>query len=107
MSMESQVARQFGATIRLERGNSTDRQLFIIRFRLPGDPVPGFVRAKGGRIVLGGRAWMLAEIAYSQAMSLQRAPGIISVRGVSIDPKRLELFRRAVEGARPPQNVPG
>jgi hypothetical protein len=107
MSSESQVARQFGATVKLERGTSTDRQLFIIRFRLPGDPVPGFVRAKGGKIVLGGRGWVLAEIAYPQAMSLRKSTGVISVRGVSIDPKRLEMFRRAVEGARPPQNAPG
>lgn len=100
MPGESQIARQFGASVKLKRGESRDRQLFLVRFRPSDTLAPGRVRASGGRIVLGGSGWILAEMAFSPAMSLEKAPGIHSVRGVSVDPRRLEIFRRVIEGAK-------
>ncbi len=99
MSRESQIARQFGASVKLRRGQSSDKQLFLVRYDPLNAAAPGRVRALGGNIVFGGSGWILAELSFSPAMSLERAPGFHSVRGVSIDPRRLEMFRRAVEGA--------
>lgn len=99
MSNESPMARRFGASVRLERGQRADRQLFLIRFPAASSQAAGRVKARGGKVVLAGRGWMLAELGFSPAMSLDKEPGIHSVRGVSIDPERLEFFRRAVEGA--------
>lgn len=99
MAGDSQIARQYGASVKLTRGASSDRQLFLVRYDSTNAAVPGRVKALGGRAVFGGSGWMLAEMAFSPAMSLEKAPGFHSVRGVSIDPRRLELFRGAVEGA--------
>jgi len=98
MSRESQIARQFGANVKLKRGESLDRQLFLVRFDPSNTAAPGRLRALGGTIVFGGSGWMLAELSFSPAMSLEKAPGFHSVKGVSIDPRRLDMFRRAVEG---------
>jgi hypothetical protein len=100
MPGESQIAQKFGASVKLKRGESSDRQLFLVRYRPSSAEAPGRVKALGGKIVLGGSGWMLAELAFSPAMSLEKAPGFHSVRGVSIDPRRLEIFRRVVEGAK-------
>lgn len=101
MVRESQIAQQFGASVKLNRGGVTDRQLFLVRYDPSNAAVPGRLRAAGGTVVFGGSGWMLAELAFSPAMSLEKAPGFHSVRGVSIDPRRLDMFRHAVEGQGP------
>ncbi|MCP9449000.1 MAG: hypothetical protein NNA21_02925 [Nitrospira sp.] len=100
MTRDSYVARHFGASITLKRAESSDRQLFLVRYDPSNQTIPGRVKAMGGKIVLSASGWMLAELPFSPAMSLEKAPGFHFVRGVSIDQRRLELFRRAVEGAK-------
>ncbi|MCP9438822.1 MAG: hypothetical protein NNA20_02595 [Nitrospira sp.] len=100
MTQDSPIARHFGASVTLKRAESSDRQLFLVKYDLSDQTIPGRVKAMGGKIVLSASGWMLAELPFLLAMSLEKTPGFHFVRGVSIDQRRLELFRRAVEGAK-------
>lgn len=95
--MPASMRDRFGADVRIRHHETGDRQLFLVRGASPAVPVAGFVRSQGGRAVLTGGNWVLAEMALSAAQALRRQAGILSVGGVSVDPKRFALFESAIE----------
>ena len=46
-------------------------------------------QAHGGRIVLDGGAWIIAELAYNVATSLRNATEVVFLGGISLDPDGL------------------
>lgn len=88
MENDSEMQRRFGATITVTRPPSQDRQVFLLTGT--GPHLPSLIRAQGGHPLYIGPDWALAELAFSQAMSLRSAPSIRTVCGVSIDPERIE-----------------
>jgi len=95
------MAEQFGARVSFNLRPATPCQLFLMRSHPATAPLAGWVRARGGKVVLQGSGWMLAELGLQDAMEMRKFPGIFFVGGVSVDPKRFELFRR-VAGLDPP-----
>jgi len=94
MKHDSEMERRFGAKISVTPPPSRDRQIFLLIGA--GSHLAGLIRAQGGQPLFIGPGWALAELAFSQAMSLRGAPGIRTVCGVSIDPERIESLNQLV-----------
>jgi hypothetical protein len=92
--MESEMARRFGAVVNLEEPKTpgTNRQMFMVRGGVETQALAAMVARQGGKVVLAGKGFLLAEMGYNQAMALRSADGVRSVNGVSIDPARFESF---------------
>jgi hypothetical protein len=92
MNRESEIQRRFGAKISLKSPAITDRQLFLI---LGGGPnlLAGRIAGLDGKVALAGPNWVLAEMGFSQAMSLRGSPGVRVVAGVNVDAERLGKIR--------------
>lgn len=100
--MQSEIARRFGATIKLEdlKTPSKNRQMFLVRGGADAQTFAGLVARQGGKVVLAGKGFLLAEMGYNEAMALRSQHGVRSVNGVSIDPARFESFMALLK-ARP------
>jgi hypothetical protein len=92
MAHGSEMQRRFGAKISVTPPPSRDRQVFLLTGT--GPHLAGLIRAQGGQPLFSGPGWALAELSFSQAMSLRGAPNIRTVCGVSIDPERIESLSR-------------
>lgn len=97
--MASSMHDRFGADVRVSFHNTGDRQLFLVRGASAAVPMEGIVRSHGGRTVIKGATWLLAELPMAQAQVLRRKAGILSVGGVSVDPERFAQFQRAAQGS--------
>ncbi len=94
MAHDSEMQRRFGAKISVTPLPSRDRQIFLLTGT--GPHLAGLIRAHGGQPLFSGPGWALAELGFSQAMSLRGAPSIRTVCGVSIDPERIESLNQLV-----------
>jgi hypothetical protein len=94
---------RFGADVRVRHEETTDRQLFLVRGVSADVPLTGLIRSRGGKVVLQGSRWVLAELSLLEAQGLRRQSGVFSVGGVSVDPKRFALFRQALEASGNPE----
>ncbi len=92
MAHDSEMERRFGAKIRVTPLPSRDRQVFLITGN--GPHLAPLIKAQGGLPLFIGPNWALAELAFSQAMSLRSAPSVRTVNGVSIDPERIESLNQ-------------
>jgi hypothetical protein len=92
MERESEIQRRFGAKISVKSPAIKDRQLFVILGNRP-DLLAGRIAGLGGKLVMGGPNWVLAELEFSRATSLRGTPGVRTVAGVSVDPAQLGKFR--------------
>jgi hypothetical protein len=96
MERESEMQRRFGATVKVTPPTTSDRQMFLILGKSKTF-LAGLTTARGGRLLLGGPGWVLAEMSFPQAMSLRAVAGVRMVGGVSINPDRLEFLRKLIE----------
>jgi len=85
---DAEMQRRFGAKISVTPPPSRDRQIFLLIGA--GSRLVGLIRAQGTQPLFSGPGWALAELSFSQAMSLRGASGIRNVCGVSIDPERIK-----------------
>jgi hypothetical protein len=90
----SDMQRRFGAKIGVTPTSARDRQVFLITGA--GPSLVGLIQAQGGLPLFGGPGWVLAELGFSQAMSLRGSPNIRTVSGVSIDPERIESLNQLI-----------
>ena len=93
MAHDSAMQEKFGAKVDVTPVPQSERQVFFITGSFAAH-LTGLVRAHGGRPIIGGAHWLLAELAFSRAMALRGERGVRMVGGVSIDPVRLEALRR-------------
>jgi hypothetical protein len=89
---DSEMQRRFGAKVDVTPTFARDRQVFLITGA--GPTLAGLIRAQGGQPLFSGPSWVLAQLGFSQAMSLRGSPDIRAVSGVSIDPERIESLHR-------------
>jgi hypothetical protein len=92
MADDSEMQRRFGAKISVTPHPSRDRQIFLITGI--GSHLAPLIKAQGGLPLFIGPGWALAELGFSQAMSLRSARSIRTVNGVSIDPERIESLNQ-------------
>jgi hypothetical protein len=88
------IEESFGAEIKLTLPESNQRQLFLIRSSSPDVDLPALMRPRGGRIVLNGGAWIIAELGFDEATELRKMNGIAFVGGISLDPQRFAAFSK-------------
>lgn len=91
---DSEMQRRFGAKVDVTPTSARDRQVFLITGA--GATLAGLVQAQGGQPLFSGPGWMLAQLGFSQAMSLRGSPEIRTVSGVSIDPERIDSLQRSL-----------
>ena len=96
MDRESEMQRRFGAKISLKSPAITDRQLFLI-LGSRSNLLAGQIAGLNGKLVMAGPNWVLAELGFSQAMSLRGSPGVRSVAGVNVDAERLGKIREMLK----------
>jgi hypothetical protein len=96
MERQSEMQRRFGATIKVAPPATSDRQMFLILGKSKA-LLAGLVAGRGGKLLLGGPGWVLAEMSFLQAMSLRGVAGVRMVGGVSVNPDRLEFVRKLME----------
>ena len=84
------VQDSFGADVKLTLPEQ--RQLFVVVFASREVGPAAIIRAHGGRIVVDGGAWVVAELGFNVATSLRSAQEVVFVGGVSVDPQRLAAF---------------
>ncbi len=89
---------RFGAEVRVRHSEGGDRQLFLVRGASVAVPIAGYVRSRGGNVVMEGANWLLAEMAVPQAQALRREAGILAVGGVHVDPERFTQFQKLLKG---------
>jgi len=95
MVRDSEMQRRFGAKISVTPQSSSDRQIFLFVGQ-SGRFLAGLITAQGGKHLLAGPGWVLAELGFSQAISLCGAFGVRMVGGVSIDPETVESLHHVV-----------
>lgn len=86
------VQDSFGADVKLTLPHPEQRQLFVVVFASREVGPAAIIRAHGGRIILDGGAWMIAELGFNVATSLRSAGEVVFVGGVSVDPQRFAAF---------------
>ena len=84
------VQDSFGADVKLTLPEQ--RQLLVVVFASREVGPAAIIRAHGGRIVIDGGAWVVAELDFNVATSLRSAREVVFVGGVSVDPQRLAAF---------------
>lgn len=92
--MDQGISKSFGAKVKLSLPESDRRQLFFVKSSSSSVDLPALVRRRGGRVVLQGRAWAMAELGFREATELRKASGIAAVGGVSLDPERFAAFSK-------------
>lgn len=89
---------RFGAEVRVRHDESGDRQLFLVRGASVAVPIAGYVRSRGGNVVIEGANWLLADMALPQAQALRREAGVLAVGGVHVDAERFARFQKLLQG---------
>jgi len=92
--MDMGIEKSFGAEVKVTLPHSEQRQLFLVIFTSQEVGPAGIIRAHGGRIVLDGGAWMIAELAFNVATSLRQAGEVVFLGGISLDPQRFATFSK-------------
>ena len=90
--METDIADRFGATVNVQATASDQRQFFLVISASSGINLTVLAPSHGGRVVLNGRNWIVAELGFNDATALSRSPGVALVGGVSIDSQKLAAF---------------
>ena len=88
------IEKSFGAEVKVTLPDPEQRQLFMVVFSSLEVGPAAVVRAHGGRIVLDGGAWIIAELAFNVATSLRNSTDIVFLGGISLDPERFATFSR-------------
>ena len=86
------VQDSYGAEVELTLPHPEQRQLFVVVFTSREVGPAAIIRAHGGRIVIDGGAWVIAELGFNVATSLRSAGEVVFVGGVSVDPQRFAAF---------------
>jgi hypothetical protein len=94
------IDKAFGAEIKVALPESNRRQLFFVGSSSFGVDLSALVRPRGGRVVLEGETWAIAELGLNEAMALQKTEDVAFVGGISLDPQRFAAFGKLV-GFRP------
>ncbi len=87
------MQRRFGAKVMATQSAAAGIQLFLIRVN-EGVRLASLLAALGGKTVMAGPNWVLAEMAFSQAMALRATRGVIIAGGVSMDSERISQLRK-------------
>jgi hypothetical protein len=98
--LERRIDTAYGAEIQVALPGSDQRQLFFVGSSSSGADLSALVRPRGGRVVLEGETWAIAELSFDEAMALRKIEGVTFVGGVSLDPERFAAFGKPV-GFRP------
>ena len=93
MNQESEMQRRFGAKVTATQPAAGGIQLFLIRVN-EGVRLASLLAALGGKTVMAGPNWIVAEMAFSQAMALRATRGVLIAGGVSMDSERISQLRK-------------
>ena len=94
MNQESEMQRRFGAKVMATQlAAAAEIQLFLIRVN-EGVRLASLLAALGGKTVMTGPNWVVAEMAFSQAMALRGTRGVLIAGGVSMDSERISQLRK-------------
>ena len=88
------IQESFGAEVNVTLPHPEQRQLFLVIFSSLEVGPAAMIRAHGGRIVLDGGAWLIAELAFNVATKLRSASEVVFIGGISLDPERFAAFSR-------------
>lgn len=91
-SVGARIAYKFGAEIKFTLPESDDRQLALVKSSSPELRLSALTRSRGGRVVLEGRDWVVAELSLHDALEMRRLQGVAFVGGVSLDAGRFARF---------------
>ena len=87
------MQRRFGAKVIATQPAAAGIQLFLIR-GTGGVRLASLLAALGGKTVMAGPNWVVAEMAFSQAMALRATRGVLIAGGVSMDSERISQLRK-------------
>ena len=88
------MQRRFGAKVMATQlAAAAEIQLFLIRVN-EGVRLASLLAALGGKTVMTGPNWVVAEMAFSQAMALRGTRGVLIAGGVSMDSERISQLRK-------------
>ncbi len=87
------IADRFGAVVDVSMSSANQSQAFLIKAVTAEVSLDRVVREKGGRIVLAGRLWVIAELPLHAGMALKTLPGIAFVGGVTLDSEQFAKVR--------------
>ena len=94
MNQESEMQRRFGAKVMATQlAAAAEIQLFLIRVN-EGVRVSSLLAGLGGKTVMVGPNWIVAEMGFSQAMALRATRGVLIAGGVSMDSERISQLRK-------------
>ena len=93
MAHDLTMQQKFSAKVDVTPAPQSERQVFFITGSSAAH-LAGLVTAHGGRPIIGGPHWVLAELTFSRAMALRGVRGVRMVGGVSIDRERIEALWR-------------
>ncbi len=87
------MQRRFGAKVMATQSAAAGTQLFLIRVN-EGVRLASLLAGLGGKTLMAGPNWVVAEMVFSQAMALRGTRGVFMAGGVSMDSERISQLRK-------------
>lgn len=94
--MSDQIANSFGAKINLQLPQSNQHQTFLVKSAVSQVNLIALISSYGGQILINGRAWVIAQLLFQQAMELRKRPEVAFVGGITLDPQRFTVFSKSL-----------
>lgn len=97
--MTNNIARSFGAEVNIALPDANQAHLFLIKSSQPLTYPTRLVQARGGKVLIQGSVWIIAQLSYGLGMGLKQEPGITFVGSVFLEPEKFLAFQRLYANA--------
>ncbi|MGB2924481.1 MAG: hypothetical protein WBB82_04215 [Limnothrix sp.] len=92
--MTNNILNSFGAEVNIALPNADQDHLFLIKSSQPLSYPTRLVQASGGKVLVQGVTWIIAQTTYGFGMGLKQEPGITFVGSVFLEPEKFLAFQR-------------